>query len=69
MKPQFEVGKEQIGKNGLVKESFDKKLLVEDFNHYFSNEGAFVSEVIESPVPGRTGNIEFLFHLKKMENK
>ncbi len=66
IKPQFEVGKIGVGKNGVVK---DKKLrdnAVKEVLSFAENCGFSVQGVIESPIKGGDGNIEFLAHFKKI---
>jgi 23S rRNA (cytidine1920-2'-O)/16S rRNA (cytidine1409-2'-O)-methyltransferase len=65
MKPQFEVGKEGLGKNGLVKNIKLRENLLIDFDTFFSSFGIKNIKMIESPIVGRTGNIEYFYHLKK----
>jgi len=64
IKPQFEVGKENIDKNGIVK---DKEKHIEAINGVRdkANELGFeLQSLIVSPIKGRTGNVEYmaLFH-------
>lgn len=65
IKPQFEVGKEKIGKKGIVK---DKKLhltVLKSILEFSINLGFQVKNLTFSPIRGSKGNIEFLIHLKK----
>ncbi len=69
IKPQFEAGREQVGKKGIVK---DTKVHVDVLNHVISyaNESGFALEdVTFSPITGGTGNIEFLGLFHKGEQK
>ncbi len=64
IKPQFEAGKSNIGKNGIVK---DKKVhiqVVEKCVQYAENADFNVCEIIPSPIKGTSGNIEYLMLLK-----
>jgi 23S rRNA (cytidine1920-2'-O)/16S rRNA (cytidine1409-2'-O)-methyltransferase len=63
IKPQFEVGKEKIQKNGLVK-SEDAILCSKEMKTWLDSEFSYVSEVIESPVKGKTGNTEYLVFVR-----
>lgn len=65
IKPQFEVGKENIGKNGIVK---DKKLHIFAINKVcdFCVENGFAVLALDySPIKGPEGNIEYLVLVKK----
>jgi len=65
VKPQFEAGREQVGKKGIVK---DPKVHFEVINKVigYANESGFsVAGLDFSPVTGTTGNIEFLLYLVK----
>lgn len=59
IKPQFEAGKERIGKGGLVSET-NREIVLNEVLDWFKQEGHIVEEVCESPVKGKTGNVEFL---------
>jgi 23S rRNA (cytidine1920-2'-O)/16S rRNA (cytidine1409-2'-O)-methyltransferase len=65
MKPQFEVGKKALGKNGVVKNKDLREDLLKDFNAYFAGFNFSNIKYIESPIVGRSGNVEYLYHLKK----
>lgn len=65
IKPQFEVGKENIGKKGIVK---DEKLhfkVLESIVEFCINLDFEVKNLNFSPIMGSKGNIEFLIYLKK----
>ena len=65
VKPQFEAGRQQVGKNGIVK---DKKIHMEVLERVtsFSHElGFFIKGLSFSPVKGAKGNIEYLLFLTK----
>jgi 23S rRNA (cytidine1920-2'-O)/16S rRNA (cytidine1409-2'-O)-methyltransferase len=65
IKPQFEVGKEEVGKKGVVK---DRDLHVKSITNVFSSAGEvnfFVWGLTFSPITGPKGNIEFLAWFKK----
>lgn len=59
-KPQFEVGKENVGKNGLVKNEKIRQKALEDFKTWCRETGLKVKGVMESPIEGKQGNREFL---------
>ena len=67
IKPQFEAGREQVGKKGVVR---DKKVhleVIERVFEYASGIGLEVAALDFSPIKGPEGNIEYLAHLKKHE--
>jgi 23S rRNA (cytidine1920-2'-O)/16S rRNA (cytidine1409-2'-O)-methyltransferase len=63
IKPQFEAGKQHIGKGGVVKDLKIKEQVVADISQFFSDRGYAVQGVVPSPVPGPKGNTEFLISL------
>ncbi len=68
VKPQFEAGRENIGKKGVVK---DKKIHIKvckDIYSFANSQGYGVAAITFSPIKGPQGNIEYLFHLKNNEN-
>jgi len=60
IKPQFEVGRGEVGKGGIVREPEKHKRVIEEVNHAARELGFKVIQVIESPLRGADGNIEFL---------
>jgi len=65
VKPQFEVGRERVGKGGIVRNPEDWRASVEKCVRCGIESGLeFVAEV-ESPILGREGNREFFIHLHK----
>ena len=65
IKPQFEAGREKVGKKGVVR---DKNVHIEVIENVlgFTREFGFkVSEVTFSPIKGPEGNIEYLMHISK----
>lgn len=68
IKPQFEAGKEKVGKHGIVR---DPKVHLEVLNKIISfaaEENYDVVELDFSPITGGEGNIEFLVHLVSKES-
>ncbi|REG87012.1 TlyA family RNA methyltransferase [Marinomonas pollencensis] len=65
VKPQFEVGKEFIGKGGVVKDKSRIKQLEEDIQGFIKQLGMRVNCYIESPITGGDGNREFLLWATK----
>lgn len=60
IKPQFEVGKGEVGKGGIVKDSTQHQRVVSEINAFAESLSLHVSRVIESPIKGVDGNAEFL---------
>ncbi len=63
IKPQFEVGKKEVGKGGVVREARLHLKVLRDLYNFFTVSGAQVMDLIESPIKGSQGNREFLIHL------
>src|ERR1044072_3509305 len=60
IKPQFEVGKGEVGKGGIVSDPEKHKRVIEEVNRVAEDLGMKVAGVIESPIHGADGNVEFL---------
>lgn len=65
IKPQFEVGRSGIGKGGIVKDSKVRDSAVKKVLDFATDVGFTVKEIIQSPIRGGDGNIEFLAHFVK----
>ena len=63
IKPQFEVGKNQVGKGGVVKDPALHQSVIEQLTVFFSDEGFNIGPVIPSPILGPKGNKEFIIYL------
>lgn len=68
VKPQFEAGREQIGKNGIVRESSIHEKVLETVTAFAVDYGFSVKGLDFSPIQGGHGNIEFLAHLEKTDS-
>lgn len=64
VKPQFEAGKEKVGKKGIVRETATHLEVLEKIANMAVAEGFSVKGATFSPVTGGEGNIEFLFYLE-----
>ncbi|ACI20213.1 MULTISPECIES: TlyA family rRNA (cytidine-2'-O)-methyltransferase [Thermodesulfovibrio] len=64
IKPQFEVGKGEVESGGVVKSFEKRKRVVEEIKNFFASLGLKVIGVIESPIKGQKGNIEYLIYAK-----
>lgn len=70
VKPQFEAGKEQVGKKGIVRDEKVHLQVLENTAKIANDSGFVVKDASFSPITGGEGNIEFLFHLvKPFENE
>ncbi len=63
IKPQFEAGREKIGKKGVVRDPEVHVEVIEQFVNNAHDAGFYVCGVTFSPITGPEGNIEFLGHL------
>lgn len=66
VKPQFEAGKENVGKNGIVRDPQIHLQVLQEIAGFAATLGFQVKGVSYSPITGGEGNIEFLLHLKKL---
>ncbi|HEY2847043.1 MAG TPA: TlyA family RNA methyltransferase [Pyrinomonadaceae bacterium] len=62
IKPQFEVGRGEVGKGGIVREPEKHERVVREVNDFAATVGLTALGVIESPILGAEGNKEFLAH-------
>lgn len=65
IKPQFEAGREQIGKNGIVKDKKVHLQVLEQVISFAIAAGFEVKNLDFSPIQGGQGNIEYLAHLEQ----
>jgi len=65
IKPQFEVGKGEVGKGGIVRDVSKIEHAVKNVLAYASGVGLEIIGTVESPVQGAKGNREFLAYMKK----
>lgn len=65
IKPQFEVGKEKVGKGGVVRDPALHQSVIGAIGDFFSAMGLQCQGPVESPILGPKGNKEFLLHLKR----
>lgn len=69
IKPQFEVGRGQVGKGGVVRDEKKHREVIDSICSLVETLGLEVKGVLESPLLGPKGNKEFLIHLKKRERQ
>ena len=63
IKPQFEAGKDKVGKKGVVRDPATHQEVLDDFIALADEQGFKILGLTFSPVKGPEGNIEFLGHL------
>lgn len=68
IKPQFEAGREDVGKKGVVRDKDIHKKVITQALRYATDNGFSVLNIDFSPIKGPEGNIEFLMHIKKDRN-
>jgi 23S rRNA (cytidine1920-2'-O)/16S rRNA (cytidine1409-2'-O)-methyltransferase len=70
VKPQFEAGREQVGKGGIVRDASVHEEVINNVIEYASENGLYPLQLSHSPIKGTKGNIEYLLLLsgKKCDN-
>ena len=69
IKPQFEAGRAEIGKNGVVRDAAVHERVIRETIAFADGIGFEVSGLSFSPITGPKGNIEFLLYMKKTGTK
>ena len=64
IKPQFEAGREQVGKKGIIRDEKVHLQVVNKIIDFSIQQGYIATNLSFSPITGGDGNIEFLLHLK-----
>lgn len=64
VKPQFEAGREQVGKKGIIRDPKVHEQVIEQIIEFSLKTGFHVKDLSFSPITGGEGNIEFLLHLR-----
>ena len=67
IKPQFEAGRENVGKNGVVRDRRVHISVVEGIVDYCLNNGFSVLGLSYSPIKGPQGNIEYLIYIRRSD--
>ena len=67
IKPQFEAGRENVGKNGVVRDKKVHIAVVEEIIDFCLNNGFSVLGLSFSPIKGPQGNIEYLLYIKRSD--
>lgn len=65
IKPQFEVGKDNVGKGGVVRDAALHQQCCDDIADWVASEGWKVIGITQSPITGPKGNVEFLIYAQK----
>ncbi|MCE5193898.1 MAG: TlyA family RNA methyltransferase [Nitrospiraceae bacterium] len=68
IKPQFEVGKKDVGKGGIVRNEEKRLQCVELTRKSLEGSGLTTVGVFESPVKGQKGNVEYFIYMKKEQS-
>lgn len=69
IKPQFEAGRNEVGKNGVIRDCSVHARICEEIMRFASNSGYAVKDLSYSPITGPKGNIEFLLYMQKCSTK
>ena len=64
VKPQFEAGRELVGKNGIVRDPDVHQMVLYEMTYFMQEEGFEIKGLSYSPIKGGEGNIEFLVYLQ-----
>lgn len=69
IKPQFEAGREKVGKKGVVRDYLVHKEIIKNIIDFLISLGIFIEAITYSPIKGPNGNIEYLLYAKKKASK
>ena len=67
IKPQFEAGREKVGKKGVVKDRAVHREVIEKITDYAETQGLSILGLSFSPIKGPEGNIEYLVYFDKQQ--
>lgn len=65
VKPQFEAGKERVGKNGIVKSDNVRLQVLEELYDWCTEKKYYIKGASRSPIKGKDGNVEYFFYFVK----
>lgn len=68
VKPQFEAGREQVGKKGIIRDVQVHREVLQNVIQYAENNNLYPHGLTFSPVTGAKGNIEYLLYLRKIKS-
>jgi len=63
VKPQFEVGRDEVEKKGIIKDKNKHLRVIKEIIDFSSNYGFYYNNLTKSPIQGQKGNTEYLLHL------
>ncbi|SEF82526.1 23S rRNA (cytidine1920-2'-O)/16S rRNA (cytidine1409-2'-O)-methyltransferase [Caloramator fervidus] len=69
IKPQFEAGREKVGKKGVVKDPKVHEEVIKQIAHFSLEKGFTIKGLDFSPIKGPEGNIEYLIYLSKKQDE
>ena len=69
IKPQFEAGREKVGKKGVVRDKAVHIEVIENVTAFAAANGFIPLNLEFSPIKGPEGNIEYLLHLRKSDEE
>ena len=64
IKPQFEAGRDQVGKGGIVRDTRVHRAMIQKITQYAIANDWRVRGICRSPIEGADGNVEFFIHLR-----
>lgn len=67
IKPQFEAGRQKVGKHGVVRDKAVHKEVINNIISFVINRSVKILNLSYSPIKGPEGNIEYLLHITKLE--
>lgn len=65
IKPQFEVGKAEVGKGGVVRDPALHQRVCDEVREWLESDGWDVQGIVQSPITGPEGNVEFLISAQR----
>ena len=68
IKPQFEARKDQVGEGGVVRDEAVRQECIDKVSNWATARGFRVGAIVESPIRGPAGNIEYLLELRCPES-
>jgi len=65
IKPQFEVRREEVGKGGIIRDPALHGRVCQEVRQWLESDGWSIDGIIESPITGSEGNVEFLIGARR----
>ena len=65
VKPQFEIGKDRLGRTGVVTSERERRMAVEKVARAALDAGLDLRGLAQSPLPGQDGNVEYFLWIKR----